>query len=66
MKEENYVWHLTSTAKLQLDTFNGLKKVDLLQLGQHYKVFVNSSMGKADIKKLYLDWMVEEELFPEV
>ena len=36
----------------QLDEFNGLKKADLILLGQHYKLSVNLSMVKGDIKKL--------------
>ena len=39
-------------AELQFDEFNGLKKAELLQIRQHYKLMVNLSMGKGDIKKL--------------
>ena len=55
----------TFIAELRLDEFNGLKKADLLQIRQHYKLTVNLSMGKGDIKKLVLNYLVEEEIFPE-
>ena len=50
----------TFIAEPQLDEFNGLKKVDLLQIRQHYKLAVNLSMGKGDIKKLILNYFVKE------
>ena len=52
-------------AELRLDEFNRLKKADLIQLGQHYKLSVNSSMGKADIKNVVLNYLVNKEIFPE-
>ena len=55
----------TFVAEPRLDKFNGLKKADLLQISLHYKLAVNSSMGKGDIKKLVLNYLVEEEIFPE-
>ena len=50
---ENFV------AEPRLDEFNGLKKTDLLLLGQHYKLTVHLFMGKGDIKKLVLNYLVE-------
>ena len=50
-------------AEPQLDEFNVLKKAKLLQIGQHYNLTVNLSMGKRDIKKLVLNYLVEEEIF---
>ena len=47
-------------AEPQLDKFNGLKKADLILLGQHHKLSINLSMGKGDIKKLILNYLVEE------
>ena len=55
----------TFVAEPRLDEFNRLKKANLLLIGQHYKLAVNSSMGKGDIKKLILNYLVEEEIFPE-
>ena len=40
-------------AELRLDEFNRLKKINLLQIGQHYKLAVNLSMGKGDIKNSF-------------
>ena len=52
-------------AELRLDKSNELKKVNLLQIGQYFKVTVNLSMGKGGIKKLVLNYLVENEIFPE-
>ena len=53
----------TFVVELRLDDLNRLKKADVLQIGQHYKLAVNSSMGKGDIKKFVLNYLVEEEIF---
>ena len=53
----------TFVVELRLDDLNRLKKADVLQIGQHYKLAVNSSMGKGDIKKFVLNYLVEEEFF---
>ena len=42
----------TFVAQPQLDEFNRLKKADLRQIGQHYKLAVNSSMGKEILRNL--------------
>ena len=47
----------------RLDEFNGLKKANLLQIGQHYKLAVNLSMGKGDIKKLVLNTWLKKRFF---
>lgn len=52
-------------AEPQLDEFNGLKKSDSLQVGQYYKLSVNTSIGKGDIKKVVLNFLIEKEIFPE-
>ena len=52
-------------AELSLDKSNELKKVNLLQIGQYFKVAVNLSMGKGGIKKLVLNYLVENEIFTE-
>ena len=51
---ENFV------TELRLDEFNGLKKAALFRLGSFINK-LNSSMGKGDIKKLVLNYLVEEE-----
>ena len=52
-------------AELRLEKSNELKIVNLLQIGQYFKVAVNLSMGKGDIKKLVLNYLVENEIFTE-
>ena len=47
------------------EEFNSLKKAELLQVAQHFKLTVNTSMGKGEIKKIVLNHLVEEELLPE-
>ena len=54
----------TFVVEPRLDKFNGLKKANLLQVAQHYKLVINLFMGKGDIKKLILNYLVEE-IFPE-
>jgi len=45
-----------------LEVFNSLKKAELLLVAQHYKLSVASSMGKGEIKKTVLSYLMEEEL----
>ena len=52
-------------AELRLDKSNELKKVNLLQIGQYFKVTVIVPMGKGCIKKIVLNYLVENEIFPE-
>ena len=49
----------------RIEEFNSLKKAELLQVAQHFKLTVNTSMGKGEIKKIELNHLVEEELLPE-
>ena len=49
----------------RMEEFNSLKKAELLQVAQHFKLTVNTSMGKGEIKKIVLNHLVEEELLPE-
>ena len=48
-----------------MEEFNSLKKAELLQVAQHFKLTVNTSMGKGEIKKIVLNHLVEEELLLE-
>ena len=49
----------------RMEEFNSLKKAELLQVAQHFKLTVNTSMGKGEIKKIALYHLIEEELLPE-
>jgi len=37
----------------------------LLEVGQHFKLAVNSSQTKGEIKKVVLAYLVDEEMLPE-
>ena len=41
---------------------NSLKKANLLVIAQHYQLSVNESMSKAQIKKLIVEYLQDEEL----
>ena len=45
-----------------LEVINSLKKVNLLVIAQHYKLSVNKSMSKAQIKKSIVEYLQDEEL----
>ena len=45
--------------------FRKLKKTELLELGQHFKLSVNSSQSKGEIRKLVLAYLVDEGILPE-
>ena len=45
-----------------LEVINSLKKVNLLVITQHYELSVNESMSKAQIKKLTMEYLQDEEL----
>ena len=49
----------------RMEEFNSLKKAELQQVAQHFKLTVNTSMGEGKIKKIALNHLVEEELLPE-
>ena len=55
----------TFVGEPQMEEFNNLKKAELLQVAQFYKLTVTSPMGKGEIKKVMLTHLVEEELLPE-
>ena len=42
-----------------------MKKAEVLELGQHYKLPVSSSQAKSEIRKVVLAYLVEEEVFSE-
>ena len=48
-----------------LEVVNSLKKVNLLAIAQHYKLRVNKTMTKAQIKKSVVKYLQEEELLSE-
>ena len=47
-----------------MDTLNSLKKTELLQLADHYSLAASSSMGKSQIKRIVLTYLVDEEMIP--
>lgn len=49
----------------QIEEFRKLKKSELLEVGQHFKLSVNSSQTKGEIKKVVLAYLVDEEILPE-
>ena len=48
-----------------VETFNLLKKDELVSVATHYKVSVKSSQLKRDIKNTLLNFFVENEIFEE-
>ena len=42
-----------------------LKKAELATLAQHYKLEVPSTMKKSDIRKMLVDYLVDEEIVSE-
>ena len=53
------------TSKPTLLVLDSLKKTDLLALAQHYKLSINTTQKKGDVKKLVQDNLIDEELVPE-
>jgi len=49
----------------QIEEFRKLKKIKLLEVGQHFKLPVNSSQKKGKIKKVVVVYLVDEEILPE-
>ena len=45
--------------------FNLLKKSQLIEVANHYKLEVNSSKKKVEIKLLLIDHLNHEEIIPE-
>ena len=52
-------------AKPTLEVLNSSKKKELLDIVKHYKLEVSESASKAELKKLVLDYLDEEELIAE-
>ena len=48
-----------------LEALNSLKKKDLIDAAKYHNVEGNESLLKAELKKLVLDYLVEEELIAE-
>ena len=48
-----------------LEVLNSLKKKELIEVASHYELEVPENASKADIKKIVLDHLVEEELISE-
>ena len=51
--------------ELTLETLNSFKKKELSDIAAHYGLEVPKNASKADIKKIVLDHLVEEELISE-
>ena len=49
-----------------MDTLNSLKKIELLQLADHYSLAVSFSMGRSQIKWIVLAYLVDEEIIPSL
>ena len=48
-----------------LEALNLLKKKELIDAARHYRLEVTEPLSKAELKKLVLDYLVEEELIAE-
>ena len=48
-----------------LQAINRLKKSQLLEVASYYKVEVNSSQKKSEIKQVLVDHLIDEEIIPE-
>ena len=44
---------------------DSLKKTDLLALAQYYKLSINTTQKKGDVKKLVQEYLIDEVLVPE-
>ena len=54
------------TAEPSVELLNSGKKTDLLNLAKHYKLSeIKSSMRKHEIKKILVQYFVDEEIFNE-
>ena len=52
-------------AEPTLEALNLFKKKELIDAAKHFNLEVNESVSKAELKKLVLDYLVEEELMAE-
>ena len=48
-----------------LQVINGLKKSHLLEVANYYKLEMNNSQRKSEIKQLVIDHLIDEEIIPE-
>jgi len=48
-----------------LKVVKSLKKAELIQVTQHYKLEFNSTLKKSELKKLVIEFLVEEEVVSE-
>ena len=48
-----------------VEEINTLRKTDLLTIAQHYKLGATSATTKGQVKKLILQYFVDEEIFPD-
>ena len=44
---------------------NSLKKLQLIEVGTHYKLEVDASMKKGEVKRLLVEFLIDEEILPE-
>ena len=48
-----------------LRVINSLKKLQLIEVGTHYKFEVDASMKKGEVKRLLVEFLIDEEIIPE-
>jgi len=51
--------------ELTLKVIKSLKMTELIQVAQHYKLEVSSTLKKSELKKLAIEYLVEEEVVSE-
>lgn len=52
-------------AEPTLQVFNTLTKHQLTEVANSYKLAITGSMKKGEIKRLLIDYLIDEELVPE-
>ena len=55
----------TFVEELTLKVIKSLKMTELIQVAQHYKLEVSSTLKKSKLKKLAIEYLVEEEVVSE-
>ena len=55
----------TFVEELTLKVVKSLRKTELIQVAQHYKLEVSSTLNKSELKKLAIEYLVEEEVVSE-
>ena len=48
-----------------LCVINSLKKLQLIKVEIHYKLEVDASMKKGEVKRLLVEFLIDEEIIPE-